>query len=102
MGNVRSLWTPSFVIVGGIVMLLGVIDPLESCVAILAGSAYVLLAVGVAAMFALSAFGWIGGMSGHSMWLGVQVLPYPIGWSMSIVSLIISLVRNVRQHYSTA
>jgi len=52
-------------------MLLGAINPLESCVAILVGSACVLLVVGVAAMFALSAFGWLGGMSGHSMWLGV-------------------------------
>ena len=71
MGNARSLWSLSLVIVGGIVMLLGAINPLESCVAILVGSACVLLVVGVAAMFALSAFGWLGGMSGHSMWLGV-------------------------------
>jgi len=122
--NARSLWSRSLVIVGGIAMLLGAFDPLEGCGVILAGSVFVLLgtflgqagrqlrsywiattvliAVGVAAMFALTAFGGIGGKSGHSMWWGVLVLPYPIGWIMGIISLLIRLVRSVLQRHAVA
>ena len=92
--NAASLWSRILVIVGSIAMLLGAADPLEGSVVILAGSVLVLLgtfvsqverqwrpywiatflliAVGVAAMFALSAMGGIGGNSGHSLWWGVS------------------------------
>lgn len=74
-------------------MLVGALDPLEGAVVILAGSGlvalgtffgraeresfpywilnFILIPVGVGAMFVLSAFGGIGGNSGHSMWWGV-------------------------------
>ena len=122
--NARSLWSRVLVILGSIAMLLGALDPLEGSVVILAGSAlvvlgtslgqagrqlrsywiatFVLIAVGVGAMFALGAFGGIGGNSGHSMWWGMFVLPYPIGWIMGIVSLVIRLVRSVRQRQAAA
>ncbi|HTX79579.1 MAG TPA: hypothetical protein VMC62_07925 [Longilinea sp.] len=122
--NSRSLWSRILVIVGGIGMLLGAIDPLEGSVVILAGSAlvligmflgraerrtlsywiaaFILIAVGVGAMFALSAMGGIGGDSGHSMWWGVLVLPYPVGWLMGMAELLIRLVRSVRQRPATA
>ena len=96
-------------------MLLGAIDPLEGSLLILPGSgmvvlgmflgkkdhrtilywawAFILIAVGVGAMFALSAVGGIGGKSGHSMWWGVLVLPYPVGWLMALVGGVIALVR---------
>ena len=73
-------------------MLLGTLDPLEGSLLILPGSgsvalgmylsgrdrrtvpywtwAFILIAVGVGAMFALSAVEGIGGKSGHSMWWG--------------------------------
>ena len=35
--NARSLWSRSLVIVGGLAMLLGALDPLEGCLVILAG-----------------------------------------------------------------
>jgi hypothetical protein len=35
-------------------------------------------------MSALGSVGGIGGKSGHSMWWGVLILPYLIGWSMGI------------------
>jgi len=44
-------------------------------------------------MFALSAVGGIGGKSGHSMWWGVLVLPYPVGWLMALVGGVIALIR---------
>jgi len=80
-------------------MLVGGLDPLEGSVVILPGvglitlgaylakrqyrkllgASFVLVAVGVGAMFVISAFGGIGGNSGRSMWWGVVMLPYPIG-----------------------
>lgn len=87
-------------------MLAGAIDPMEGSVFILPGSglvalgavlgrgerglivyrvaAFVLIAIGAASLWGLSLRGGIGGESGHSAWWGVLILPYPIGWSMSI------------------
>jgi len=87
-------------------MLAGALDPMEGSVVILAGSAafllglwlgrgehryiawrlsvFVLIAFGVGAMWVFSAMGGIGGSSGRSMWWGLLVLPYLLGWSMGI------------------
>jgi len=121
--NTRKLWSRISVIVGGIAMLVGAVDPVEGAVVILAGSGLValgtffgqagrqsfaywiliffLIAVGVGAMFVLSALGGIGGNSGHSMWWGVLILPYPAGWIMGMASLLRRLIRGVR-HRNTA
>ncbi len=117
--SARSLWSRILVTVGGIVMLVGALDPLEGSVVILPGAglvtlgtflgnseaglrAYwmwilVLIVLGVGAMFGLSAVGGIGGRSGHSMWWGVLILPYPIGWVMGIVSLLFRIIRSARR-----
>jgi hypothetical protein len=58
--------------------------------------AFILIAVGVDAMFALSAVGGIGGKSGHSMWWGVLILPYPVGWIMALVISISALIRRFK------
>jgi hypothetical protein len=101
-------------VVGVLAMLVGAVDPLEGSLVILPGSGLVLLGTflgkaerraladwlwafglitfGVGAMFVLSAFGGIGGKSGHSMWWGLLVLPYPVGWVMGIVSLASRLI----------
>ena len=50
----------------------------------LLGVAFVLLAVGVGALFGLSAVGGVGGRSGHSMWWLLAVVPYPVGWIMGL------------------
>jgi purine-cytosine permease-like protein len=118
--NARRLWSRILIIVGSIAMLVGVLDPLEGSVVILAGSAlvtlgmffgqvgrrlltywiliFILIAFGVGVMFAFSAFGGIGGTSGHSLWWGVLILPYPVGWIMGIINLLFRLVRSVRHH----
>ena len=113
--NVRMLWSRILVIVGAIAMLLGTLDPLEGSLLILPGSGmvvlglfvgkaerrlllywvwvFILIAVGVGGMFALSAFGGIGGRSGHSMWWAVLILPYPVAWLMGLAGAISALIR---------
>jgi len=113
--NTRTLWSRILKIVGGIAMMLGTLDPLEGSLLILPGSALValglfvgnaehrllcywvwvffLIAVGVGALFGLSAVGGIGGKGGHSMWWGVLILPYVVGWLMALAGGIAGLVR---------
>ena len=113
--NSRMIWSRMLEIVGGIATMLGTLDPLEGSLLILPGSglvalgiylggknrrtvlywtwAFILIAVGVGALFGLSAMGGIGGKSGHSMWWGVLILPYPAGWLMALVGGVAGLVR---------
>ncbi len=115
--NTRTLWSRILVIVGGIAMLIGAIEPLEGSFAILIGSGlvtygtylgrtdkktltywivvFVLIAIGVGVMVALTAIGGIGGSSGHSMWWGILVLPYPVGWIMGIFNLIVRIIKSI-------
>jgi hypothetical protein len=116
--NARKLWSRILIVVGSVAMLVGAVDPLEGSLIILPGCGLVtlgtflggserrsridwiwilsLVAVGVGAMFALSALGGIGGRSGHSMWWGLLILPYPIGWVMGIVSLASRLIKRMQ------
>ena len=92
------------VILGLVLMLIGVVDPLEGSVVILGGSilvavaaflsrsryrlpvtALVLIAVGVGTMFGLSALGGVGGNTGRSIWWLLLCLPYPIGWILGLI-----------------
>jgi len=104
--NKRGLWSRILIIVGGIAMLVGAIDPMEGSLLILPGSGllalgtylgqrerrliayrvwvFILIAIGVGAAWGLTAVGGFGGTSGHSMWWGVLILPYLIGWAMGI------------------
>ena len=113
--NTRTLWSRILGIVGGIAMLLGSLDPLEGSLLILPGSGLVavavylsgkgrrtvlywtwvfgLIAVGVGALFGLSAVGGIGGQSGHSLWWGVLLLPYAAGWLMALAGAVVGLAR---------
>jgi hypothetical protein len=103
---------PKILLIGGfIAILIGMIDPLEGSVVILAGScllaisaflskskrslilylSFALIAVGVGLLFGLSALGGVGGNTGRSyLWLLV-VLPYPAGWIMGIVGTVLML-----------
>ena len=97
----------SHLITGGfLAILLGAVDPMEGSLIILAGSAMVamgtalrkddrrlvafrayafaMIALGVAALWGLSMIGGIGGKSDLSLWWGVTVFPYLIGWSASV------------------
>lgn len=97
----RSRW---LVIVGLVLMLAGVLDPLEGSIVILAGSILVAvgaffsgtrsrlpivatasIAVGVGALFGMSALGGVGGNSGRSIWWLLLCLPYAIGWILGLI-----------------
>ena len=113
--NSDMLWSRILKVVGGILMLVGTLDPMEGSLLILSGSGLValgtflgkserrvirywswvfaLIAVGVGALFALSAIGGIGGTSGHSMWWGLLILPYPAGWLLAVAGGVAGLAR---------
>jgi hypothetical protein len=123
MAKMKILSARILFILGVIAMVIGAIDPLEGSVIILAGSGLVVLgtwlgrqqrglcvyrtclfgmiAFGVIALFALSAVGGIGGRTGHSMWWGLLLLPYPIGWVFAMANFVawgIDRVRHRRAH----
>ena len=94
------------VIIGNIAMLVGAIDPMEGSLIILPGSVlvllgtylsnsercliiyrlwvFILIAIGVTALLGLSMAGGFGGSSMLSIWWGLLVIPYMIGWVMGI------------------
>ena len=104
-------------------MIVGMLDPLEGSVVILAGSGLVTLATwlghqekalaiyrtwlfgmiafGVIAMFVISAMGGLGGKTGRSMWWGLVLLPYPFGWLLSMANLIARAIDRVRHRHAT-
>jgi len=41
----------------------------------------------------LSSLGGIGGKSGRSLWWGLALLPYPVGWLMALIAAVIGLLR---------
>ena len=122
--NSRTLWPRILKALGSIAMMLGTLDPLEGSLLILPGSGlvalgmylsgkdrrtvlywvwtFILIAVGVGAMFALSAVGGIGGKSGRSMWWGVLMLPYPAGWLLALAGSVAGLVRFFKGRRQTA
>lgn len=99
-------WSTLLSISGGIALFVGSFDPLEGSVLILLGTgllalgvylghrdrravvyrtwSFILVAVGVGAMFGLTAIGGVGGSSGHSAWWSVLIVPYVVGWSIDI------------------
>jgi hypothetical protein len=104
--NARELLSRILIIVGSIAMLVGALDPMEGAGVIFLGSGlvvlgtfvgqserrlvayrmwvFILILIGVGALWGLSNLGGIGGKSGRSMWWGVLILPYLIGWCMGI------------------
>lgn len=109
----------TLVIAGLVLMLAGALDPLEGSVVILGGSAlaaagafvgkrrryrlqliaFVLIVIGVAALFGLSALGGVGGNTGRSMWWLAICVSYPVGWVIALVGAVAAL-RETR--YATA
>jgi hypothetical protein len=111
-------WSRGLLIIGVVLIAAGTIDPMEGSVLILIGAALAtggalagaspysarlvlatfLVAIGVAALFGFSALGGIGGNSGHPLWWGVAILPYPMGWLLALISSISALRHIKRSH----
>jgi hypothetical protein len=107
-------WIRIIYIIGVIALIIGAIDPMEGSVVIASGSAlvalstflthdrhwkiflvsFIMILIGVLSLFYLSSLGGFGGTSTRSWWWGVLILPYPIGWLISIVILIIRAVKK--------
>jgi hypothetical protein len=99
-------WSNLVSVFGGVGLVVGSLDPMEGSALILPGSAllalgsylgrqdrrilayriwsFILIALGVGALFGFSAFGGVGGSSGHSAWWALLILPYLVGWSLDI------------------
>ncbi|MBL7979078.1 MAG: hypothetical protein JNN12_12120 [Bacteroidetes Order II. Incertae sedis bacterium] len=104
----KTNWPHILFIIGVVATLLGAIDPLEGSIVIFIGSvllafstrlshdpdhktflmAFVLMAIGVTAMWIFTALGGIGGTSPYPLWWGILILPYPIGWFLALYALI--------------
>jgi hypothetical protein len=114
--NARLVACRVIVAIGLVAMVVGAVDPLEGSFIILPGVGVValgafiqtsrnlkllcwavaLVTFGMGAMVALSAWGGLGGNSGHSMWWAVFILPYPVGWLMGLVGAVRTLVESGR------
>lgn len=110
----KTKWMRVIYIIGVTAFVIGTIDPLEGSIAIALGSALIVLSTyftkdrhwktfmaalilivfGVLFMFYFSSLGGFGGKSIVSWWWGTLILPYPIGWLMTVVLLISRIVKK--------
>ncbi|MBK6479089.1 MAG: hypothetical protein IPK94_06495 [Saprospiraceae bacterium] len=106
-------------IIGVTTIVIGAIDPLEGSVLIIPGSlllsyltyksrdrmrkgyllASLLIVFGTSCMFYFSYLGGIGAGSSLSWWYGLLILPYPLGWILTITLLIINLLYVKHQKF---
>ena len=114
----KASWSRILVVVGGLLTVVGVLDPLEGSLVILAGCGMVLLgtylagqprpvlnywiwvfalvAGGVAFLWGFSALGGVGGSTGRSMWWLLTMVTYPVGWLMAFGGIIVRIFRFVK------
>lgn len=105
----KSNWKRIIYVIGVIALVIGIIDPLEGSVILVGGSvlialstyltqdrhrniffsSLIMIVIGVFFLFYFSSLGGFGGKSTLSWWWGILILPYPIGWLMSITLLIV-------------
>lgn len=110
-------WPRVLLVLGLAGMLFGAIDPLEGSLVILPATGLValgahlgksrwrallywalaLVAVGVGAMWILSAFGGLGGSTGRSNWWALLLSPYAVGWIMGLVGAFLALIESFKR-----
>lgn len=113
----KTKWTRIIYIIGVIALIIGAIDPLEGSVVIAVGcmlvalstylthdrhwkiflASLIMILVGVFFLFYFSSLGGFGGTSALSWWWGMLILPYPIGWLISIITLIVRVAHKSKQ-----
>ncbi len=108
--NANPKWTRIVYIIGVIASIAGILDPMEGSVVLMAGG--LLLAIStyatkekywklflttsimmVVGVFFLFYFSSLGGFPPLSWWWSLLIMPYPIGWIMLIVTLIVRAVK---------
>lgn len=119
--NGKVKWTRVLYIIGVTALIIGSIDPLEGSVLIAAGCAcitfttyrtkdrhwkifltsLIMIVTGVFFLFYFSSLGGFGGSSTLSWWWSTLILPYPLGWLLSIVMLIVRVARASKQPAGT-
>lgn len=112
--KMKAKLTRVIYIIGIIALIIGVLDPLEGSVVIASGSAlialstfitrdrhwkiflfsFIMIVTGVFFLFYLSSMGGFGGTSRLSWWWGMLILPYVVGWLVSVITLIIRAVKK--------
>ena len=112
--NDKRKWIRIIYILGIISLIAGALDPLEGSVIIAVGSALIALSTrlahdrnrriflitsimiitGVCFMFYFSSLGGFGGTSTLSWWWATLIIPYPIGWLINIILLIVRAVNR--------
>ena len=110
-------WKRIIYVSGVIGLIIGAIDPLEGSVLIVAGSllialstyltkdrhwkifltSLIMIIIGVFFLFYFSSLGGFGGTSAISWWWSILILPYPLGWLMSIIILIVRAIKNKKR-----
>lgn len=110
----KKNWTRIVYAIGVICLIVGAIDPLEGSIIIASGSillamstrllhdrhsriflvSAIMIVIGVAFLFYFSSLGGFGGNSNLSWWWGVLILPYPIAWLVTIVTLIVRAINS--------
>ena len=110
-------WYKIVYIAGIVAFIIGSIDPLEGSVIIGIGSVLLaistyfthdrhwrifvaslaMIIIGIFFLFYLSSLGGFGGKSTLSWWWGVFILPYPIGWLITIITLIVRAIKKFKQ-----
>lgn len=113
----KPKWVSIIYTIGVATLLIGIVDPLEGSVLIAVGSAFIVLStyqtkdrhwrifltslimivIGIFFLFYFSSLGGFGGKSTLSWWWGTLILPYPVGWLMSIITLIVRATKKSRR-----
>lgn len=103
-------------ITGIVAIIAGALDPLEGSVIIVGGSAlislsaylvkdrhrniflaaFLLILLGVFFLFWLSSRGGFGGNSSLSWWWGLLIIPYPVGWVITVIIIAARAFRKKR------
>lgn len=111
-----SGWVRIVYITGIVALVLGTIDPLEGSIVVATGSIFlsvaaflssdkykkiflaatILIIAGVSMLFYLSASGGFGDTSGLSWWWSALIVPYPVGWLISVVLIILKSLKRKR------
>jgi len=113
---IKENWKSILQVVALALFIIGTIDPLEGSVLIIAGSillatlsfinknpaykiyltASTLITIGVVFIFYIASIGGFGGSSTLSLWYGLLILPYPIGWLILVLLLIWNYIKKIK------